>query len=210
LPGCYYRGIYSEYRQKERYLSTDLKAGSIDGGCMRKFLIALVLAVGMSSLASARTLVVYFSWGGTTKSMAEMIAASTNADLFRIEPDEPYPTSYTPTTTVAKEELEKEIYHRIKGRIVDFDSYDTVFIGVPVWWHTVPMIVQGVLKDKQYNWKGRTVIPFCTYAATYRDETLAKIVELTPGAKHLAGYGTSSPVRKDVDAWLRKIGQIKW
>lgn len=59
------------------------------------------------------------------------------------------------------------------------DSYDIVFIGCPVWWHTAPMIINTFTES--YDFKGKTVVPFCTYASTYRDETLQKIVTLTPG-----------------------------
>ena len=46
---------------------------------------------------------------------------------------------------------------------------------------------------ESYDFKGKTIVPFCTYASTYRDETLARIVELTPDAKHLKGFGAVDP-----------------
>lgn len=175
----------------------------------RFFKAVLFLAVMLcASTVSAKTLVVYFSWGGTTERLAYQIQKSTGADIFRIEAEEPYPSSYTPTTKAAKEELEKNIFRKVKGSI-DFSSYDTVFAGAPVWWHTAPMIVQGFLKDNAGNLAGKTVIPFVTYASTYRDETLAKITELTPDSKHLEGFGTRSPSQSETDAWLKKIGQLK-
>lgn len=62
---------------------------------------------------------------------------------------------------------------------------------------------------ESYDFKGKTVIPFCTYASTYRDETLAKIVELTPDAKHLKGYGAVSRNTKGLTEWLREIKVVK-
>lgn len=60
-----------------------------------------------------------------------------------------------------------------------------------------------------YDFKGKTVIPFCTYASTYRDETLAKIVELTPGSRHLQGFGTTGRNTDGVESWLRTIHVIR-
>ena len=176
---------------------------------MKRILLALLAVFFMISSAQAKTLVVYFSWSGTTEKLAQQIAKSTGADLFRLEPAEAYPSSYKPCTDVAKQELEKGIYRKVKADLPDLASYDTVFIGVPVWWHTVPAFVQGVLKNREKDFKGKTVIPFVTYAATYREETLARLVELTPEARHLTGYGTQSPSQGETEAWLRKIKVIK-
>ena len=62
---------------------------------------------------------------------------------------------------------------------------------------------------ESYNFKGKTVIPFCTYASTYRDETLAKIAELTPDAKHLKGFGAISRYTDGITEWLKEIRVIK-
>ena len=62
---------------------------------------------------------------------------------------------------------------------------------------------------ESYDFKGKTVIPFCTYASTYRDETLAKIVELTPDAKHLKGFGAVSRNTDGITEWLKEIKVIK-
>ena len=62
---------------------------------------------------------------------------------------------------------------------------------------------------ESYDFKGKTVIPFCTYASTYRDETLARIVELTPDARHLKGFGAVNRNTKGITEWLREIKMIK-
>ena len=127
---------------------------------MRNLVIALLLGGFISSSAQADTLVIYFSWSGKTEQLAEQIAKSTGADLFQLEPADAYPSSYQACTEVAKEELEKEIYRKVKNDLPDLTPYDTIFIGVPVWWHTVPIFVQGVLKDHAEGFSGKTVIPF--------------------------------------------------
>lgn len=158
-----------------------------------------------------KTIVAYFSWGGTTQRMAQQIAEQTGAELFRIERETPYPTDYTETTEVAQEEKNSNARPPMK-QMIDSETwanYDTVFIGCPVWWWTTPMIICTFAES--YDFKGKTVVPFCTYASTYRNETLARIAELTPDANHLEGLGlTSGQINQErVSTWLEEIGLIK-
>lgn len=158
---------------------------------------------------NGKILVAYFSWGGTTQRMAQEIVRQTGADLFRIEPVVPYPTEYTPCTEVAREEKDNNARPAIVSKVENWADYDTVFIGCPVWWWTTPMIICTFTES--YDFKGKTVVPFCTYAATYRDETLARIVELTPDAEHLTGEGlTSGRINEqNISSWLKEIGLIE-
>lgn len=154
-----------------------------------------------------KVLVAYFSWGGTTKRMAEQTQSITGADIFRIEPVVPYPTDYTPCTEVALEEKNNNARPAIKDRVQNWDDYDIVFIGCPVWWWTTPMIIHTFCES--YDFKGKTVVPFCTYAATYRDETLAEIVNITPDANHLTGEGlTSGSINAQrIQTWIDLINE---
>ena len=158
---------------------------------------------------NGKILVAYFSWGGTTQRRAQEIVRQTGADLFRIEPVVPYPTEYTPCTEVAREEKDNNARPAIVSKVENWADYDTVFIGCPVWWWTTPMIICTFAES--YDFKGKTVVPFCTYAATYRDETLARIVELTPDAEHLTGEGlTSGRINEqNISSWLKEIGLIE-
>ncbi len=155
---------------------------------------------------NSKGLVAYFSWGGTTRRMATQIAEQTGGTLFEIVPVTPYPTEYTPCTEVALEERDNNARPAIKDKVNNWDEYDIVFIGCPVWWHTAPMIINTF--SESYDFEGKIVVPFCTYASTYRDETLQKIVDLTPDADHLPGLGlTSGGIGNgsNVSTWLRNI-----
>ena len=154
-----------------------------------------------------KILIAYFSWTGKTKQMAENIAKHTGGTLFRIETVKTYPSEYTPHTEVAKSERDNGIRPELKTTVENLDEYDTIFIGCPVWWHTAPMAIWSFLESKNYDFKGKTIIPFCTYGATYRDETLAKIVELTPDSEHLKGFGSTNG-DANVEPWLKEIGLI--
>ena len=114
---------------------------------------------------------------------------------------------YKPCTEVAKAEKEADARPAIKSKVESWEQYDTVFIGCPVWWWTAPMIINTFAES--YDFRGKTVVPFCTYAATYRDETLARIRELIPAAEHLKGFGTTGKDTNGVESWLRTINVIR-
>ncbi len=148
----------------------------------------IALAIAPLSLGAAnpnKILIAYFSWGGNTETVANYIAGETQGELFRIEPVVPYPTAYTPCTEVALEERDTNARPAIKDKVANWDDYDG-YHRLPGWWHEAPMIIHTFAK---VTTSPKTVVPFCTYAATYRDETLAKIVEITPAADHLEGFG---------------------
>ena len=91
---------------------------------------------------------------------------SNNILLFRIEPVTPYPEDYTECTEVALEERDSDARPAISSTIDEeaWAEYDTIFIGCPVWWHTTPMIICTFAES--YDFAGKTVVPFCTYAST--------------------------------------------
>lgn len=114
---------------------------------------------------------------------------------------------YAPCTEVAREEKDNNARPAIKGTVENWDDYDVVFIGCPVWWWTTPMIIHTFCES--YDFKGKTVVPFCTYAATYRDETLAEIVSSTPDADHLTGEGLTSGriTPSTIQTWIDLINE---
>ena len=159
--------------------------------------------------SSRKILVAYFSWSGNTQFLAENIAEQTGADLFRIETVTPYPTDYNQCTQVAREELNNNVHPELNATVEDIDQYDIIFVGCPVWWHTAPMAICSFLEDSGYDLSGKIIVPFCTYASTYREETLARIVELTPSSRHLQGFGTTGRNVSGVETWLRSINVIQ-
>lgn len=164
-------------------------------------------AVNAGYFGGKKILIAYFSWGGTTQRMAQQIQDITGADMFRIEPEVPYPSEYTPCTEVALEEKNSSARPAIKDRVQNWEEYDVVFIGCPVWWWTTPMIIHTFCES--YDFTDKTVVPFCTYAATYRDETLAEIVNSTPDAKHLTGEGLTggSINARRIQTWIDLINE---
>lgn len=156
-----------------------------------------------SYFGGSRVLIAYFSWSGNTQRVAQEIQRITGGDIFRIEPVTPYPTDYTECTEVALAERDNDARPAIASTVENWNDYDIVFIGCPVWWWTTPMIICTFAES--YDFQGKTVVPFCTYASTYRDETLQRIVDLTPDAAHLTGFGARSGQTSGVQSWLDTI-----
>ena len=136
--------------------------------------------------------------------MAQEVQRIAGGDLFRIEPVHPYPSNYTECTEVALAERDSNARPEIANRVENFEDYDLVFLGCPVWWHTAPMIISTFAES--YDFEGKTVVPFCTYASTYRDETLQKIIDLTPEADHLTGFGSTDST-SGVQSWIDLINE---
>ena len=121
-----------------------------------------------------KTLVVYFSrvgensvngemeiiTKGFTEIVAEKIAARLGADLFKLEPEIPYPTSYE--ECVKRSRIEDQYNEKVKylNPLASSDEYDVIYLGFPCWWRTYPRIVASFIKD--HSWVGKTVYPFAT------------------------------------------------
>lgn len=100
------------------------------------------------------TLIAYYSWHGNTRKIAEMIADETGGDLFEIKPKVPYTTDYSQCVKQVKEEI-------YAGFRPENDSYNTIFIGTPIWWYTMAPPVATFLES--FDTAGKTVIPFHTH-----------------------------------------------
>ena len=116
-----------------------------------------------TSSDDGKTLVVYFSWSGNTEEMANHIAEQTGADLWEIEPSNPYPDDYTETGNVAREERDTNARPAIANLPDSIEEYDSIFIGYPIWWHTAPMIIGTFLES--YDLSGVDIYPFTQSAS---------------------------------------------
>ena len=154
-------------------------------------------------------LIAYFTRTNNTGTVAERIAELTGGTLYRIETVEPYPEDYTKCTEVAREQLENGTRPQLSGTVESMEQYNIVFVGCPVWWGDAPMPIWSFLESESYDFSGKTVIPFCTYATTGWETTLDRIVALTPDSEHLDGFHVSGRNTNGVEDWLREIGIIE-
>ena len=150
---------------------------------------------------------------GNTAIVAEMVAEATGADLYEILPaDDHYPMTYKELTDVALQEQRDHARPAYAGQLPDFDRYDTIFIGAPVWWGDWPMIMYTVFESTSLS--GKTLIPFSTHAGSGLsgfDRSLAAAYPECTVDKGLAIAGTDAQnhpdkVQTSVAAWLDKLG----
>lgn len=151
---------------------------------------------------------------GNTSIIARMIAEQTEADLFEIKPETPYPTTYQGLLDVSRQEMADNSRPKIAGTVDNMDNYDTLFIGYPNWWGDMPMIVYNFLES--YNLSGKTIVPFCTHGGSGLSNTESTIADIT-GGKMKDGFaipGTTAQndrdtARNNVTDWLREDGFIE-
>ena len=150
------------------------------------------------------TLVIYFSRTGNTEKIAEYLIDITNADSYVIEAAVPYSDAdikYQDDNCRAnKEQNDKSVRPEIANPIASIDSYDTIFLGYPIWWGQEPRIIDTFLES--YDFSDKTVIPFCTSASSGIATSEKNIKALVPIGNQLEGRRFSSGATKeDVKAW---------
>lgn len=162
------------------------------------------LSVASSAYATSRVAVVYYSKSGiNTKSVADAVKHFTNADLYRIEVEEPYPEEYTATTEVVKKEIENGIFRPIKKLDINLNNYDAIVIASPTWWHHIAGPVETWIRS--VDLKGKQVLPATTHGGGGIMETNKDFQRLLPQSKlgtQLVIFGRVDEDSSEVHDWL--------
>ena len=146
--------------------------------------------------SSSKVLVVYYSAQGHTEDVAKRIASNLNADLFKVEPVEEYTSedlNYNNSSSRVSREHEDETLRDIKlknTKVDNFDSYDAVLIGYPIWWGIAAWPINNFIKENDFT--GKTVIPFCTSASSGIGNSDKLLKELTTTGNWKDGVRFSS------------------
>lgn len=163
----------------------------------------------------AKALVVYFSATGNTKAVAETLAELKGADIYEIVPEQPYTDedlNYNDRTTRATaEQNDPDARPAIQDSITDFEQYEVVYVGYPIWWGDMPRILYTFFDT--YDFSGKTIAPFCTSGGSGLSGTPGTIAELESGATVLDGLHVSDSAagssESSVSQWLADIGQAE-
>lgn len=154
------------------------------------------------------SLVVYFSWSGNTRNVAEEIGKQTGADLFELVPSTPYSEDYDTVLEEAQNEQNENARPEISETIDGFENYDVIYLGYPNWWGDMPMIIYSFLDD--YDLSGKTIVPFCTSGGSGFSGSLNTIRSLEPEAEVLEGLSLGSSEASHpsnaVSEWLDSNG----
>lgn len=158
----------------------------------------------------SKVLVVYYSAQGHTDNVAKQIAKNLNADIFVIEPKEEYTSedlNYNDSNSRVSKEHNDESLRNVElktNAVNNFDSYDTVLIGYPIWWGIAAWPVNTFVKENDFT--GKTVIPFCTSASSSLGNSGKNLKELANGGNWLDGHRFSSNASEnEIEEWIKTI-----
>lgn len=165
----------------------------------------------VDAVASASLIVGDTGLIGNTEVIADMVQEAVGGDLFQIVTVEPYPEDYSKTTDVALQEQREDARPKLATHVENMDDYDVIFLGYPNWWGTIPMPVFTFLEE--YDFSGKTLVPFCTHEGSHLGRSVADITKLCPKSTILEGLAVRGRdvknVQNEVSEWLRKIGMIE-
>lgn len=160
---------------------------------------------------TAASLVVYYSASGNTRRVAENIAEAAGADLFEIVPTEVYSSddlNWTNSDSRVSREHDDETLREVPlatTEVPNWDSYDTVFIGYPIWWGIAAWPVDGFVKANDFT--GKTVIPFATSSSSGMGKSGSLLAEMAGTGNWQEGQRFSSGVSAgDVQSWVNELG----
>ena len=160
---------------------------------------------------TGKTLVVYYSASGNTERVAKDIAEAAGADLFEIVPTEVYTSedlNWTNSDSRVSREHDDESLRDVPlttTEVPDWDSYDTVFIGYPIWWGIAAWPVDTFVKNNDFT--GKTVIPFATSSSSGMGQSGSLLADMAGTGDWQEGQRFSSGVSSDdVQSWVNGLG----
>ncbi|WP_346966914.1 flavodoxin [Bifidobacterium angulatum] len=160
-----------------------------------------------SSASNGKAVVVYFSASGNTKRAAEAIAKGLNTPTFELTPQQPYTDDdldWTDPDSRVIREHENESLQDVKladTKVSDWDTYNTVYLGFPIWWMAPAWPVNDFVKSNDFT--GKTIIPFCTSTSSGIDDSASTLQKMAGTGTWLTGHRFSGSVsEKDVTDWL--------
>ena len=170
--------------------------------------------VDKTNSETGKTLVVYYSASGNTERVAKAAAEAAGADLFEIVPVEPYTSddlNWTNDNSRVSREHDDESLRNVElvsTEVENWDSYDTVLIGYPIWWGIAAWPTDGFVKANDFT--GKTVIPFCTAASSGIGQSGKLLADLAGTGDWQEGQRFASGASdKEVAAWVAGLGLAK-
>lgn len=160
--------------------------------------------------SDSNVLVVYFSAQGHTEEVAQQLAANLNGDVFEIVPRDEYTSDdldWTDENSRVTREHEDESLRNIElvsTTVDNWENYDTVLIGYPIWWGIAAWPVNTFVENNDFT--GKTVIPFCTSASSGLGNSGELLATAAGTGDWQEGYRFSSnPSDSDIKAWTDSL-----
>lgn len=185
----------------------------------RAILLPLAAGLGISASSSfaqqrspkGKALVAYFSRTGNTRVIANQIRRALGADLFEIQPAEPYPEDYEATVSQAQRERDTGYEPPLKSTVPNAGSHDVIFLGFPIWGMTTPPVIRSFLSSHDVS--GKDLVPFVTHGGYGLGESMAVVAERAPQARLLEGFSMQADQEREtltrVTRWLSGVPVAK-
>lgn len=167
-------------------------------------------AGAQTAAKTKKALVVYYSWGGNTRGVAKEIQRQTGFDTVELALAKPYSTNYNTVLNEAQRDQRSQARPKLRNDIAadKWAEYDTILIGYPNWWASIPMPIATFLESHDFS--GKRILPFCSHGGGRFGQSLTAIAKLAPRAQIAEGlsvhYSGGASLPKDVEAWLKKTG----
>ena len=153
-------------------------------------------------------LIAYFSWSGNTENAAQIIQEQTGADIIELNPAEPYSSNYSEVLDQAQKDMNADARPELANHVENMEQYDTILLGYPNWWATIPMPVATFLEE--YDFSGKTIIPFCSHGGGGFGQSITDISKLAPNSRIGTGlsihYSGGTSLENDITTWLNSNG----
>lgn len=166
---------------------------------------------GVDAVSSASRVNVDGEMTSNTRYVASVIADAVGGDLFEIKTERTYPGSHKALIEAAQEEHDGEKHPKLATHIESLDDYDAIFVGFPIWCYDMPMAIYSFFDE--YDFSGKTIIPFTTHAGSGLEGSVKKIANLEKGSTVVEGHAVHrdkiSQSKPDVTDWLKNIGMTK-
>ncbi|AWF37000.1 flavodoxin family protein [Klebsiella oxytoca] len=164
----------------------------------------------VDGFSGASVLQKYTPETGSTQFVAQLIQKQTDGDLYRIETATPYPRQHDALLRFAEKEQQTSARPSLKTPLPDLSDYDTIYVGYPIWWYTMPMVIYSLFE--QNDFAGKTVIPFTTHGGSRLADSLRQIARMQPQARlvtralSISRNDVSGPdVPAQVEQWVKQI-----
>ncbi|UVC17787.1 flavodoxin [Mesorhizobium onobrychidis] len=174
---------------------------------MSPFLLTAAATAGTAVAAApagGRILVAFFSRSGNTRVIAGQISRTLGADIFEIVPAQPYPADYFATVDQAQQERERGYAPPLQATVAAMDTYETVYLGFPIWGMTAPPPVRSFLAE--HDLSGTTLVLFVTHGGFGLGDSLAVVSRHAPQARLVEGFVMQAPQERQtverVMEWL--------
>lgn len=145
---------------------------------------------------------------GRLRAIAEMIQENVGGELFSIQTEETYPVGIDEVIDQAADEQSEDARPALSTHIENLDDYDTIFVGYPNWWADMPKPLYTFFDE--YDFSGKTIVPFNTHNGSGLSGTVGTIEELEPDATVTEGFTISErnvpDAAPEVAEWLSEIG----